>query len=69
MFCAGRLPAYHLAADALKRVGEISITGRHVGNLAAGIGQELVQERDSRIDAYFDQNLPRILMAMFWATT
>lgn len=61
MFCAGRLPAYHLAADALKKIGEISITGRHVGNLAAGIGQELVQEHDSRVDAYFDQNLPRIL--------
>jgi hypothetical protein len=61
MYCAGRLPAYHLASEALKTVGEISITGRHVGNLAAGIGQELADERDRRTDAYFDQMLPRIV--------
>lgn len=60
MYCAGRLPAYHLASEALETVGEISITGRHVGNLAAGIGQELVDERDARTDAYFDQLLPRV---------
>lgn len=63
MYCAGRLPAYHLASDALEVVGEISITGRHVGNLAADIGQELADERDARTDSYFDKMLPRILTA------
>jgi len=60
MYCAGSLPAFHLASEALATVGEISITGRHVGNLSEGIGEELTDERNARTQAYFDQVLPRV---------
>ena len=60
MYCAGTQPAYHLASKALDKVGDISITGRHIGNLAEGIGEELTNERDGRTDAYFEQTLPRV---------
>ena len=60
MYCAGTQPAYHLASEALDKVGDISITGRHIGNLAENIGKEFVDQRDVRIDAYFSQSLPRV---------
>ena len=60
MYMAGTQPAYHLASTALAKVGGISITGRHLGNLSEGIGEELTQERDARTDAYFAQPLPRV---------
>ena len=44
----------------LDDVGDISISGRHVGNLAARIGGELEQRRDAQTAAYFDQPLPRV---------
>lgn len=53
-------PAYHLASKSLDKVGDISISGRHLGNLAEGIGKELTDERDARTDAYFEQPLPRV---------
>jgi hypothetical protein len=60
MYCAGTQPAYHLASKALAKVGDIAITGRHIGNLAEGVGKELANERDARTDAYFEQPLPRV---------
>ena len=60
MYCAGTQPAYHLASKSLDKVGGISITGRHVGNLAEGIGEELANLRDARTEAYFEQLLPRV---------
>lgn len=60
MYCAATQPAYHLASKALDKVGDISITGRHIGNLAEGVGEELADERDARTDAYFEQPLPRV---------
>lgn len=60
MYCTATHPAYHLASKALEKVGDIAITGRHIGNLAEGIGAELVSERDTRTDAYFEQSLPRM---------
>jgi hypothetical protein len=60
MYCAGTLPAYQLASQALAKVGEISITGRHIGNLAERVGNELCEARDARTDAYFDRMLPRV---------
>lgn len=60
MYCAGTLPAYQLASQALSKVGEISITGRHIGNLAERVGQELCESRDARTDEYFNRMLPRI---------
>jgi hypothetical protein len=63
MYCAGTQPAYHLASKALDKVGDISVTGRHLGNLAEGIGEELAGDRDARTDAYFEQPLPRVRAA------
>ena len=60
MYCAGTHPAYHLASKALDKVGDISISGRHIGNLAEDVGQELSNERDARTEAYFQQTLPRV---------
>lgn len=60
MFCAGTLPAYHLASKSLLKLSDISITGRHIGNLSESIGNELARERDARTQVYFDQNLPRV---------
>jgi hypothetical protein len=60
MYCAATHPAYHLASKSLDKVGDISITGRHIGNLAEGIGEELAGQRDARTDAYFKQPLPRV---------
>lgn len=59
MYIAGTQPAYHLASTALAKLGDISITGRHLGNLAANIGEELASQRDARTEAYFAQDLPR----------
>jgi len=63
LFCAATQPAYHLASKALDKVGDISVTGRHVGNLAEGVGAELAAERDARTEAFFNQNLPRVATA------
>ena len=60
MHSAGTQPAYHLASESLAKIGDISISGRHIGNLAEGIGEELADERDARTDAYFSQSLPRV---------
>lgn len=60
MYCAATQPAYHLASKALDKVGDIYITGRHIGNLAEGIGEELAGERDACTDAHFEQTLPRV---------
>lgn len=48
-YFAGTLPAYHLASESLLKLSDISITGRHIGNLSESIGK-----------AYFDQTLPRV---------
>lgn len=60
MYSSARNPAYELAADNLKVVGEITITGRHLRNLSVHIGGELEQQRDARTDAYFNGPLPRV---------
>lgn len=59
MLCAARNPGYNLAATTLQDVGGICISGRHLRNLAVRIGGELEQQRDARIQAYFNQSLPR----------
>lgn len=61
MYCAGTHPAFHLASKALQKVGDIEISGRHLGNLSESIGKELADERDAKTEAYFDQMLPRVL--------
>ncbi len=59
-YCAAIHPAYHLASEALDKIGDISITSRHIGNLAEGIGEELANDRDAQTNAYFEQSLPRV---------
>lgn len=59
MHCVATHPAFHLASESLEKVGDIVITGRHLGNLAERIGEELTAERDVRTEAYFAQPLPR----------
>lgn len=61
MYCAGTHPAFHLASKALHKIGDIEVSGRHLGNLSESIGQELADERDAKTQAYFDQMLPRVL--------
>lgn len=61
MYCVGTQPAFHLASEALAKVGGIEISGRHLGNLSEVVGQELADERDAKTEAYFDQMLPRVL--------
>jgi len=61
MTCAARLPAYQLAAATLEEIGDITISGRHLGNLATQIGGELAEKRDAQTAAYFDQPLPRMV--------
>lgn len=59
MLSAARLPAFRLAAENLQDIGDISISGRQLCNLAVQVGGELEQQRDARTADYFDQPLPR----------
>ena len=59
-YCAATHPAYHLASKSLAKIGDISITSRHIGNLAERVGEELTSVRAARTEAYFEQPLPRI---------
>ncbi|MEK6233776.1 MAG: hypothetical protein N2C14_03605, partial [Planctomycetales bacterium] len=59
MHCVAREPAFHLAADSLREVGEIKISTRHLQTLAAWVGKELEQQRDAQVEVYFHQPLPR----------
>jgi len=60
MYAAATHPAYHLASTALAKIGDISISGRHLGNLAEGVGEELADDHGARTDAYYAQDLPRV---------
>ncbi len=59
-YCAATHPAYHLASKSLAKIGDISITSRHIGNLAERVGEELTSVRAARTEAYFEQPLPRV---------
>jgi hypothetical protein len=56
---SGVASSFDVAAEALKVVGEISISDRHINNLAVEIGQQLQEDRDERTKRYVDQPLPR----------
>lgn len=60
MFCSARDPAYKLAAETLQETAEIRISARHLRNLSVQVGGELVDSRDAKTEAYFQQPLPRV---------
>ncbi len=52
-------PSYSIGELVLRKIGGIGITGRGLNKTGVKIGAEMVRERDARIEAYFDQPLPR----------
>ncbi|MBN9117944.1 MAG: LysR family transcriptional regulator [Planctomycetes bacterium] len=46
------LPSFELAAETLRLLAEVSVSGRHVGRLTDVIGAELVARRDERAEAH-----------------
>lgn len=55
---AGVASSFDVAEEALRVVGEISISDRHINNLTVEIGQQLQEDRDERTDRYVKQPLP-----------
>lgn len=55
----GVTSSFEVAEVALKVVGEISISARHINNLTSEIGQQLAADRDQRTERYVNQPLPR----------
>jgi hypothetical protein len=56
-----QLKSYALASKMLDRLGEISISDRHVGRLTALIGQEMQDARDEQTQAWLKNRLqPRV---------
>ena len=52
-------PSYSIGELLLRKIGGIELTGRGLNKTAVKIGSEMVAQRDARIEAYFDQPLPR----------
>lgn len=61
---AGMADSFEAAADALRCVGEISISARTVNQLCAQLGDELAGERDERTQSYQQRPLPRMPTAV-----
>ncbi|HEV7226060.1 MAG TPA: hypothetical protein VGN42_25360, partial [Pirellulales bacterium] len=57
---AGSADSFEAAAEALRSVGEISISARTVNQLSAQLGGELADARDQRTQVYQQQPLPRV---------
>lgn len=55
----GLAKSFAVAAELLKRIGEIDVSSRQVNNLTVLVGQELAAERDRQTAAYADRPLPR----------
>jgi hypothetical protein len=56
---AAYAPSYAVGELMLRKVGGIDLTGRGLNKTTVKIGLEMVRERDARIEAYFNQALPR----------
>ncbi len=52
-------PSYAIGETVLRKIGGIDLTGRGLNKTAVKLGTEMVQERDARVEAYFQQALPR----------
>ena len=55
----GLAKSFAVAAELLKRIGEIDVSSRQVNNLTVLVGQELAAGRDRQTEAYADRPLPR----------
>jgi hypothetical protein len=56
----GLAKSFAVAAELLRRIGEIEVSDRQVNHLTARIGQELAAERDRRTAQYAARPLPRV---------
>jgi hypothetical protein len=52
-------PSYSIGELVLRKIGGIELSGRGLNKTAVKIGSELAAQRDARIEAYFNQPLPR----------
>jgi len=59
VLAAAYAPSYSIGELVLRKIGGIDLTGRGLNKTAVKIGFEMVAERDARIEAYFNQSLPR----------
>ena len=59
MLAVAYAPSYSIGELLLRKIGGIDLTGRGLNKTAVKIGAEMVAQRDARIEAYFDQPLPR----------
>ena len=53
-------PSYAVGAKLLEQLGDINLSSRGLNKTAVKIRQELIFERDTQIDEYFLQALPRV---------
>ena len=59
VLCSSTIPSFDLAAELAGQLTGIRISGRHLQNLTAMVGQELAGERDAAVEEYYDKPLPR----------
>ena len=59
MLAVAYAPSYSIGELLLRKIGGIELTGRGLNKTAVKIGSEMVAQRNARIEAYFDQPLPR----------
>ena len=59
MLCSSYIPSFELAAKLSVQLTGIHISGRHLQNLTAMVGQEMADERDAAVTKHYDQPLPR----------
>ena len=59
MLAVAYAPSYSIGELLLRKIGGIELSGRGLNKTAVKIGLEMVAQRDARIEAYFDQPLPR----------
>lgn len=56
---AAYAPSYAIGGLLLRGLGDVGVSGRGLNKTTVKIGSEMVTERDARIEAYFDEPLPR----------
>ena len=59
MLAAAYAPSYSIGELVLRKIGGIEFSGRGLNKTAVKIGAEMVAQRDVRVEAYFQQPLPR----------
>ncbi len=59
ILAAAYAPSYSIGELMLRKIGGIDLSGRGLNKTAVKIGSEMVADRDARIEAYFQQSLPR----------